>query len=106
MTVPPNTAGCLSIWLIVWISSRVDKRAPFILGSAVVAIIGVCVPYKCQVYLYSLESGYIILLTARSGMMTLNSVFLAYTQQLGQPAVNMSAFTSLPWAFTWVIPYY
>ena len=41
MTIPPNMARCLSIWFIVWISSRVDKRAPFILGSAVVAIIGV-----------------------------------------------------------------
>ncbi|KAF8349449.1 major facilitator superfamily domain-containing protein [Amanita rubescens] len=49
MTVPPNTAACLSIWLIVWLSSRIDKRAPFILGSAVVAIIG-----------------YIIILTAKT----------------------------------------
>lgn len=42
MTIPPNAVACLSIWLIIWVSSRVDKRAPFILGSAVVAIIGEC----------------------------------------------------------------
>ena len=40
MTVPPNTLAALSIWTMVWLSSRFNKRAPFIIGSAGVAIIG------------------------------------------------------------------
>ncbi|KAJ6613320.1 MFS general substrate transporter [Mycena sp. CBHHK59/15] len=40
MTVPPNTLATLSIWGTVWLSSRYNARAPFIIGAAFVAIIG------------------------------------------------------------------
>jgi hypothetical protein len=40
MTVPPNTLASLSIWSTVWLSSRYNARAPFIIGAAFVAIIG------------------------------------------------------------------
>ncbi|KAF8123081.1 major facilitator superfamily domain-containing protein, partial [Mycena galopus ATCC 62051] len=35
LTVPPNVLAAVSIWFIVWLSSRYDARAPFIIGSAV-----------------------------------------------------------------------
>ncbi|KIM77228.1 hypothetical protein PILCRDRAFT_12219 [Piloderma croceum F 1598] len=40
MTVPPNTLAALSIWTTVWLSANSKIRAPFIISSAVVAIIG------------------------------------------------------------------
>ncbi|KAF8904218.1 major facilitator superfamily domain-containing protein [Mucidula mucida] len=40
MTVPPNALASISIWLTVWASSKYNRRAPFIIASAVVAIIG------------------------------------------------------------------
>ena len=40
MTVPPNVVGTLSVWGTVWLSSRMNLRAPFIIASGVVAIIG------------------------------------------------------------------
>ncbi|KAJ7863090.1 major facilitator superfamily domain-containing protein [Mycena olivaceomarginata] len=40
MTVPPNTLASLSIWFTVWLSSRYNLRAPFIIGSAFIAILG------------------------------------------------------------------
>ncbi|KAF9501787.1 MFS general substrate transporter [Pleurotus eryngii] len=49
LTIPPNALASLAIWFIVWVSSRYNLRAPFIIGAAFVAIIG-----------------YIILLTAKT----------------------------------------
>lgn len=40
MTVPPNTVASFSIWGTVWLSSRVNRRAHFIIGAALVAILG------------------------------------------------------------------
>ncbi|KAF7314330.1 MFS general substrate transporter [Mycena kentingensis (nom. inval.)] len=40
MTVPPNALASITIWTTVWISSRLNLRAPFIIGSAFVAILG------------------------------------------------------------------
>ncbi|KAJ3769986.1 major facilitator superfamily domain-containing protein [Lentinula raphanica] len=40
LTVPPNALAALSITLTVWLSIRRDRRAVFIIGAAVVAIIG------------------------------------------------------------------
>ncbi|KAF7365197.1 MFS general substrate transporter [Mycena venus] len=40
MTVPPNALAAFSIWFTVWLSSRYNVRAPFIIGSAFIAIIG------------------------------------------------------------------
>lgn len=46
LTVPPNTLASLSIWFTVWVSSRYNARAPFIIGAAFVAIIGRFLYYK------------------------------------------------------------
>lgn len=83
MTVPPNTLAAISIWTTVWLSSRFNKRAPYIIGSAGVAIIG-----------------YIILLTtktpgaqyagvhfAAAGIYTGNALLLSW------PGENVSAQT-------------
>lgn len=40
MTVPPNALAAFSIWGTVYLSSKYKLRAPFIIGAAVVAIIG------------------------------------------------------------------
>ncbi|KAK0201901.1 major facilitator superfamily domain-containing protein [Desarmillaria ectypa] len=40
MTVPPNALASISIWITTWLSSRYNLRAPFIIASAMVAIIG------------------------------------------------------------------
>ena len=40
MTVPPNVIATLSVWGTVWLSSRMNVRAPFIIAAGVVAIIG------------------------------------------------------------------
>ncbi|KAJ7675802.1 major facilitator superfamily domain-containing protein [Mycena polygramma] len=83
MTVPPNTLASLSIWFTVWLSSRWNLRAPFIIVSAFVAILG-----------------YIILLTgptpgaqyvgvhfAAAGVYTGNALLLSW------PGENVSAQT-------------
>ncbi|KAJ7044150.1 major facilitator superfamily domain-containing protein [Mycena alexandri] len=83
MSVPPNTLAALSIWTTVWLSSRYNARAPFIIGSAFVSIIG-----------------YIILLTgptpgaqyvgvhfAAAGVYTGNALLLSW------PAENVSGQT-------------
>ncbi|KAK0487455.1 major facilitator superfamily domain-containing protein [Armillaria novae-zelandiae] len=41
--VSPNALASISIWLTVWLSSKYNLRAPFIIASAIVAIIGACV---------------------------------------------------------------
>ncbi|KAG0694533.1 major facilitator superfamily domain-containing protein [Suillus ampliporus] len=40
MTVPPNVLASFSIWITVWFSSKLNVRAPFIIGAAIVSIIG------------------------------------------------------------------
>ena len=49
MTVPPNFVATLSVWGTVWLSSRVNMRAPFIIVSAVIAIIGENTLHGCGV---------------------------------------------------------
>ncbi|KAG1848740.1 major facilitator superfamily domain-containing protein, partial [Suillus subalutaceus] len=40
MTVPPNVLASFSIWTTVYFSSKFNVRAPFIIGAAIVSIIG------------------------------------------------------------------
>ena len=49
MTVPPNTLAALSIWGTVWASSKVNKRAPFIIGAAIFAIIGMLIKHALKI---------------------------------------------------------
>ncbi|KIL63222.1 hypothetical protein M378DRAFT_79918 [Amanita muscaria Koide BX008] len=58
MTIPPNAAACILLWLTVWLSSRINMKAPFIIGSAVIARpIAQHLPF---------DAGYIILLTTKT----------------------------------------
>ncbi|KIM43201.1 hypothetical protein M413DRAFT_398146 [Hebeloma cylindrosporum] len=83
MTVPPNSVAAISIWITVWVSSRINLRAPFIIGAAGVAIVG-----------------YIILLTTKTpGAQYVGTIFAAagiYTGNallLSWPGENVSAQT-------------
>ncbi|KAJ7069706.1 major facilitator superfamily domain-containing protein [Mycena amicta] len=83
LTVPPYALASLSIWFTVWLSARLNLRAPFIIGSAFVAIIG-----------------YIILLTGRTAGAQYVGVFFAaagvYTGNallLSWPGENVSGQT-------------
>ena len=40
MTVPPYVLSCIGIVSGAWLAARTGRRAPFIIGSAVVAILG------------------------------------------------------------------
>jgi hypothetical protein len=64
MTVPPYVLSCLGIVSGAWLAARTGRRAPFIIGSAVVAVLGMAhcsclrfflVPTAFQVILSSLQ---------------------------------------------------
>ncbi|PPQ65394.1 hypothetical protein CVT26_000019 [Gymnopilus dilepis] len=83
MTVPPNSLAAISIWLTVWWSSRIDRRAPLIIGSAGVAIIG---------YIILISTGkagpqYLGVHLAAAGIYTGNALLLSW------PGENVSAQT-------------
>jgi MFS family permease len=40
MTVPPNVLASIGIASGAWLAARIGRRAPLIIGSAVVAILG------------------------------------------------------------------
>ncbi|KAF4617158.1 hypothetical protein D9613_005941 [Agrocybe pediades] len=83
MTVPPNTIAALSIWGTVWVSSRVNKRAPFIIGAAGVAIIG----YIILLATKTAGAQYVGVLFAAAGVYTGNALLLSW------PGENVSAQT-------------
>ncbi|KAH0831938.1 major facilitator superfamily domain-containing protein [Lanmaoa asiatica] len=64
LTVPPNTVASFSVWGTVWLSSRLNVRAPFIIIAGVVAIIGK--ESFCMNIMYELIHfpGYIILISS------------------------------------------
>ncbi|KJA21187.1 hypothetical protein HYPSUDRAFT_42307 [Hypholoma sublateritium FD-334 SS-4] len=83
MTVPPNSLAALSIWGTVWISSKVNRRAPFIIAAAVVAIIG----YIILVATKTAGAQYVGTLFAAAGVYTGNALLLSW------PGENVSAQT-------------
>ncbi|KIK01867.1 hypothetical protein K443DRAFT_132091 [Laccaria amethystina LaAM-08-1] len=83
MTVPPNTLAAISIWTTVWLSSRFDKRAPFIIGSAGVAIIG----YVILLTTTTPGAQYTGVHFAAAGIYTGNALLLSW------PGENVSAQT-------------
>ena len=73
MTVPPNSLAAISIWTTVWISSRVNRRAPFIIAAAFVAIIGGWhTLFIKEISFTESNTGYIILLTTKTGIVFLS----------------------------------
>ncbi|KAJ6559172.1 major facilitator superfamily domain-containing protein [Mycena vulgaris] len=83
MTVPPNTLASLSIWFTVWLSSRYNMRAPFIIGSAFVAIIG----YIILLTGPTAGAQYVGVHFAAAGVYTGNALLLSW------PGENVSAQT-------------
>ncbi|KAH9480432.1 putative transporter [Psilocybe cubensis] len=72
MTVPPNSLAAISIWVTVWFSSKYNARAPFILGAAVVAIIG----YIILLTTKTAGAQYVGVLFAAAGVYTGNALLL------------------------------
>ncbi len=70
MTVPPYVLACIGIVSGAWLAARTGRRAPFIIGSAVMAILGMLQLLK--VFFRSNRfSGYIILLTTKTCTLSL-----------------------------------
>jgi hypothetical protein len=65
MTVPPYVLSCIGIVSGAWLAARTGRRAPLIVGSAAVAILGMT-PQLPELFSGSNRfSGYIILLTTK-----------------------------------------
>ncbi|KAF5314860.1 hypothetical protein D9619_007081 [Psilocybe cf. subviscida] len=87
MTVPPNALAAISIWMTVWISSKVDRRAPFIIGAAAVAILGMYPRSNIDTSFSYPPKPYVGTLFAASGVYTGNALLLSW------PGENVSAQT-------------
>lgn len=83
MTVPPNALASISIWGTVWLSSRWNLRAPFIIGAALVAIIGYIILLTCT----TPGLQYFGIHLATAGVYTGNSLLLSW------PSENVSGQT-------------
>ncbi|KAJ3830758.1 major facilitator superfamily domain-containing protein [Lentinula raphanica] len=74
LTVPPNALAALSITLTVWLSIRRDRRAVFIIGAAVVAIVGYIVLLTAP----KPGSQYVGVHLAAAGVYTGNALLLSW----------------------------
>ncbi|KAF8443061.1 major facilitator superfamily domain-containing protein [Boletus edulis BED1] len=83
LTVPPNAVAAFSVWGTVWVSSRVNMRAPFIIVAGVVAIIG----YIILITSATSEEQYLGVHLVAAGVYTGNSLLLSW------PGENVSGQT-------------
>ncbi|KAF9046565.1 major facilitator superfamily domain-containing protein [Panaeolus papilionaceus] len=83
LTIPPNSLAAISIWSTVWLSAKYDRRAPFILGAAAVAIIGYIVLLTTR----TAGAQYVGVHLAAAGVYTGNALLLSW------PGENVSAQT-------------
>ncbi|KAF8158161.1 major facilitator superfamily domain-containing protein [Crassisporium funariophilum] len=83
LTVPPNALAAISIWTTVWVSAKVNLRAPFIIGAALVAIIG----YIILLTTNTAAAQYVGVHFAAAGVYTGNALLLSW------PGENVSAQT-------------
>lgn len=74
MTVPPNVLASFSIWTTVYFSSKYNVRAPFIIGAAIVSIIG----YILLIASTSPGVQYFGVHLAAAGVYTGNSLLLSW----------------------------
>lgn len=74
MTIPPNVLASFSIWTIVYFSSKCNVRAPFIIGAAIVSIIGYILLIACT----SPGLQYFGVHLAAAGVYTGNSLLLSW----------------------------
>lgn len=83
LTVPPNTLAAFSIWGTVWLSSKINRRAHFIVASALVAILG----YVVLLVTKTAGAQYVGVHFAAAGVYTGNALLLSW------PGENVSAQT-------------
>ncbi|KAF8555229.1 MFS general substrate transporter [Imleria badia] len=83
MSVPPNGVAALSVWGTVWLSSRMNVRAPFIITAGVVAIIGYIILISSTNPLVQYFSVHVV----AAGVYTGNSLLLSW------PGENVSGQT-------------
>ncbi|KAF7299548.1 hypothetical protein HMN09_00960000 [Mycena chlorophos] len=83
LTVPPNALAALSIWSTVWVTSKLNLRAPFIIGAAFVAIIG----YIVVITAPTAGGQYVGVHLAAAGVYTGNALLLSW------PGENVSGQT-------------
>ncbi|TFK64617.1 MFS general substrate transporter [Pluteus cervinus] len=83
MTIPPNTLAAISIWFTVWLSSRYNQRALFIIISAGVAIVGYIVLLATK----TAAAQYVGVHLAAAGVYTGNALLLSW------PGENVSGQT-------------
>lgn len=74
MTIPPNVLASFSIWTTVYFSSKCNVRAPFIIGAAIVSIIGYILLIACT----SPGLQYFGVHLAAAGVYTGNSLLLSW----------------------------
>ncbi|KAG2039597.1 MFS general substrate transporter [Suillus americanus] len=74
MTAPPNVLASFSIWTTVYFSSKFNVRAPFIIGAAIVSIIGYILLIACT----SPGLQYFGVHLAAAGVYTGNSLLLSW----------------------------
>lgn len=74
MTVPPNVLASFSIWTTVYFSNKCNVRAPFIIGAAIVSIIGYILLIACT----SPGLQYFGVHLAAAGVYTGNSLLLSW----------------------------
>lgn len=74
MTIPPNVLASFSIWTTVYFSSKYNVRAPFIIGAAIVSIIGYILLIACT----SPGLQYFGVHLAAAGVYTGNSLLLSW----------------------------
>ncbi|KIJ17683.1 hypothetical protein PAXINDRAFT_111174 [Paxillus involutus ATCC 200175] len=94
MSAPPNAVASLSIWATVWLSSRWNMRAPFIIATAVAAIIGYIILITCK----TPGLQYFGVHLAAAGIYTGNSLLLSW------PGENVSGQTKRAVAVALQIP--
>lgn len=77
LTVPPNSLASISLGVTVWLSTKHNRRAVFIIIAAFVAIIGNKFSAKHTFLSSNLVEGYIVLLTTKTASAQYVGIHLA-----------------------------
>jgi len=77
LTVPPNSLASISLWGTIWLSTKYNQRAIFIIAAASVAIIGDKFSTRHMFLSSNLGQGYIVLLTTKTAGAQYAGVHLA-----------------------------
>ena len=77
LTIPPNSLASISLWGTIWLSTKFNQRAMFIIAAASVAIIGDKFSTRHMFLSSNLGQGYIVLLTTKTAGAQYAGVHLA-----------------------------